>query len=239
MNNYDLSEVGSEKPQSDNISPYVGYGSGQILKINDIELKESQNTGAKKAILHMETKPINDENFKPIEGATGKVGRVGVGVYMNSELLKREFLQKMKTIAAAIGLESKINEIKSESFEEVVSKIAAILKGKYARYTIVASEYPKSDGKVGITLSLPRFKFVESENATPSTIIVFDKTNQYHYKKIISKPAGTVYDTTTTPSWNNQSSNYKSSVYDTPLNLDNPIEEKLGDQKEDFLDLPF
>lgn len=186
MNNYDLSDVQPEKPQGNVISPYLTYGSGQVLKISGIELKKSQNTGSSKPIFHMETKPITDPAFVPIDGAKGKVGKVACGVYMNSDALKREFLQKLKTIAVAVGVESEVNKIKSEDFEEVVQRITDVIKGKYARYTLVAGEYPKNDGKVGITLSLPKFKFVESENADPSTIVVFDKENQYHYKKISS-----------------------------------------------------
>lgn len=248
MNNYDLSKVDSEKPQSDNVSPYMTYGSAQVLKINSIELKFSQNTKNPKAILHMETKPINDTSFTPIEGAKGKVGKVGVGVYMNSDELKKEFLQKMKTIAAAVGVEDEINRIKSESFEEVVQKISNVIKNRYAKYTIVASEYPKPDGKVGITLSLPKFKFVENENADPSTIVVFDKENKYHFRKIdqqsnssysnsssaygngsygnSAKPAG--YGGTTY-------SSYSSSSFKTPTS--EPIPDNPDDPAVD--DLPF
>lgn len=231
MNNYDFSKVEPEKAQSGNISPYLTYGSGQVLKINSIELKESQNTHAPKAILHMESKPINDATFAPIDGALGRVGRIGCGPYMNSELLKREFLQKMKTIAASLGLENEVNRIKSEKFEEVVSRVSDLLKGKYARYTIVAAEYPKADGKVGITLSLPKFKFVESENADPSTIVIFDKDNQYHYKKIVAGSTG--YSNSGYLS--NSFAQPAISIYNTPSNLGNPSDH-VDDPSDD---LPF
>lgn len=238
MNNYDLSKVESEKNQGV-ISPYLTYGSGQLLKINDIELKISQNTNAPKAILHMESKPIDDTNFTPMENAKGKVGRIGCGPYMNSEPLKREFLQKMKTIAASLGLEEKINQIRSEDFQSVVAKIASLLKGKYANYTIVAQEYAKPDGRIGITLSLPKFKFVEPEGTSPSTIVVFDKTNQYHYKGIPKQTNGSSgtfsYVTGTTPSFTETKGDFLDN-YSTPLNLDNPPEEKV---EEDFSDMPF
>lgn len=225
MNNYDLSTVNREESKSDTISPYVGYGTGQILKINRIELKKSQNTGSSKAILHMETKPITDENFSPVDGAKGKVGKIACGVYMNSEPLKREFLQKMKTIAVAIGAESQINEVKGDTFEEVVDKIEKVIKGKYAKYTVVASEYAKPDGKIGITLSLPKFKFVEHENADPSTIIVFDKTNNYHYKKI---PVGE----TTKSGYTSNGSEHESKDYGSSYSSE-PI------SSPDDSDLPF
>ncbi len=69
---YDLSNISSKKP-----SPYISYGGPQTLKINQIELVKSPTTGSVKAILHMETKPINEPEFEPIAGAKGKVGKVG------------------------------------------------------------------------------------------------------------------------------------------------------------------
>jgi len=221
MNNYDLSKVGPEKSQTENISPYMSYGGPQILKINDIELKFSQSTNAPKAILHMETKPIQDPSFTPAEGAAGKIGKVACGVYMNSDTLKKEFLQKMKTIASAVGSEEEINKIKSEDFGEVVKKISDVLKGKYARYTIVAKEYPKSDGKVGITLSLPKFKFVESENANPSTIVVFDKTNKYHYMAINGETSNSFS--------NSYNGDRKYNKYDSSPIPDNPNDPSIAD----------
>lgn len=229
MNNYDLSEVGAEKPQENNQSPYMTYGGPQVLRINDIELKFSQNTNVPKAILHMETKPITDSSFTPIQGAQGKVGKVGCGVYMNSDILKKEFLQKMKTIAAAVGVEDEINKIKSESFEEVVQRVTQVLKGKFARYTIVASEYPKNDDKIGITLSLPKFKFVESLDTDPSTLVVFDITNKYHFKKIV--PGVSAYGT----------SSYESGSYGSSVTLSKysnaPIPDNPNDP--DIANLPF
>lgn len=186
MNSYDLSQVEASKNTAV-LSQYMTYGSGQILKINSIELKKSHNTNNPKAILHMETKPITDESFTPSGDAKGQVGKVACGVYMNNDLRKKEFLQKMKIVSIALGVENEVNKIKSDSFEDVVAKISDVISGKYAKYTIFASEYPKDNGKVGITLFLPRFNFVESVDADPSTITNFDINNQYHYKKIVQQ----------------------------------------------------
>lgn len=186
MSNYDLSKVSSDasNPQQ-TLSPYIGYGSGQILRINNIELKFSVNTGSPKAILHMETKPITTEGFKPLDNFKGRVGKVACGIYMKDDKSKRDFLQKMKIVAAALSLEDEINDVKGETFEEVVSKIESVICGKnnYARYTVFAEEYPKPN-KVGITLLLPRFGFVESLDTDPTTLVQFDKTNNFHYKKL-------------------------------------------------------
>lgn len=184
MSNFDLSQLGAEAPQS-NLSPYISYGSDQLLKINDIELKFSKNTGSPKAILHMETKPITDKNFTPVEGFKGKVGKVACGVYMKDDFSKKVFLQKMKTIAIALDVEGQINEIKGDSFEAIVKRIADVLSsGNFAKYTVCAEEYAKPGGKTGITLMFPRTGFVEAIGTDPSTIVVFDKNNNYHYKRL-------------------------------------------------------
>ena len=227
MNSYDLSKVETPK-LSDGLSPYMTYGGGQVLKINDIELKYSQNSHAPKAILHMETKPIEDPAFTPLEGAKGRVGKVACGIYMTTDVLKREFLQKMKVIATVLDLESEINKIRSDNFEKVVQDIVALLKGRYARYTICASEYPKEGGKIGITLNLPKFKFVEAEDADPSTITKFDITNPYHYKKIaVGAVTGSKYGT------GGNTGTYASKYGDYPDHTpDNPAD-------KDIDDLPF
>lgn len=185
MSNYDLSSLGTSQSS---LSPYLTYGSDQILKVTDIELKFSKNTGSPKGILHMETKPFKADGFSPVEGAKGKVGKVACGVYMKDEFSKKVFLQKMKTIAIAMGLEEEINEIKGDSFETIVKSIQKIFVGEYyAKYTICAEEYEKPGGKIGLTLMLPRLAFVEAIDANPSTIVAFDKNNPYHYKKLPEK----------------------------------------------------
>lgn len=184
MSNYDLSTMGADAPVN-GLSPYLTYGSDQILKITQIELKFSKNTGSPKGILHMETKPITTQGFTPIEGAKGKVGKVACGVYMKDDYSKKVFLQKMKTIAIAMGLEEEINEIKGDSFETIVKRIEKVFAtDNFAKYTICAEEYSKIGGKIGLTLMLPRMAFVEALDADPSTLVVFDKNNPYHYKKL-------------------------------------------------------
>lgn len=175
-------------------SPYIFYGSNQILKINQIELVSSRNTGSKKAVLHMETKPVNEPDFTPIEGAEGRVGKIGCGVYMKTEAQKNEFFQKMLLIARSLGLEDEFTKISGDSFEEVVSKIEKVICGnKFARYTIFAEQYAKTDAKIGLRLLLPRWGFVESISIpeNESKIIQFDENNPKHFTKI-AKPEAEV-----------------------------------------------
>ncbi len=182
---YNLNEISTIDRQ--NNSPYISYGSNQILKINDIELKVSANTGSPKAILHMESKPVNDETFTPIEGHKGKVGKIAIGVYMKTEDQKKDFLKKLKVISAALGVEQEVNEVSGNSFEEVVDNVKNIISGnKWAKYTIFAEQYPKLDGKLGIKLLLPRYNFVESldTDSESSKLVQFDENNVIHFKKV-------------------------------------------------------
>lgn len=184
--NYDLSKLNAEPNSNGNTSPYIGYGSRQVLRITQIELKHSQNTGSPKAILHMETPPIKTEGFTPIEGATGRVGKVACGVYMKDDYSKKEFLRKLLNIANALGIEDEVSAVKSDSFEQVVEEIEKVLTGKnaFAKYTVFGQEYAKPNSKIGITLFLPRTNFVEKVDANPSILVEFDKNNNYHYKKL-------------------------------------------------------
>lgn len=171
-----------------NNSPYISYGAGQVLRINDIELKVSQNTGSPKAIFHMEGKPIDEEGFTPVEGAKGKVGKIACGIYMKTDDQKKDFLKKLKSVAIALDLESEINEVSGDSFEEVVDGCKDVICGvnKWARYTIFGEQYPKQDGRIGIKLALPRYNFVESIDTTEDTskLVKFDISNPMHFKKV-------------------------------------------------------
>lgn len=197
MSNYDLSKMGSA---DGNNSKFIRYGSDQVLKITGIELKFSKNTGSPKAILSMETEPVTTEGFLGVDDAKGRVGRVACGIYMKDESSKKIFLQKMKTIAIALGLEDEVNEIRGDSFEKIVKQIEAVLVkgGKYARYTIFAEEYPKVDGKVGIVLMFPRTNFVEALDTNAHTIVAFDKNNPFHYKAIKQGAVSGDYNTGST-----------------------------------------
>jgi hypothetical protein len=181
---YDLSKVRAEEGKR--ISPYIGYGSGQVLRINDIELKFSQNTGSPKAVLHMESKPIKEEGFTPVEGHEGRVGKVSCGIYMKDDKSKDKFLQDMKRVAMALGLEDEFNEIKGELFQDVVKQITKVVSGKnkWARYTVFGEEYAKPDGKTGTSYILPKYNFVESVDTEPTTLVQFDPSNKYHLRRL-------------------------------------------------------
>lgn len=186
---FELSKV-KNAPTVSNDSPYVTYGRGQKLKINAIELSASQNTGNPKVTIHVETEPVKDESFIPVEGYKGRVGKVACGVYMKTDEQKTEFLGNMKAIAEAMGLSDEVDEIGGETFEEVVQKIETLFKSskKYARFTIYAEEYAKKNTRTGIKLFLPRYNFVESLEVPEdkSKLAPFDKESNKCYRKLPS-----------------------------------------------------
>lgn len=177
---YDLSDVTAKKS-----SPYITYGGPQTLKINRIELVKSKSDSVK-AVFHMETQPIKDEGFEGVEGAKGKVGKVACGVFMKHESQKREFFEKMLDIAKALGLQKEFQQIKGDSFEEVIAEIEGLFKGpgKFANYVVFGEEYTKQTGAKGIRLLFPRWNFVEPLNAKESKLVKFDINNPIHVKRI-------------------------------------------------------
>lgn len=193
--NYEMSKLSGPE----NTSPYITYGSNQELKINNIELKFSKNTGSPKAILHVETPPVVKEGFVPVEGFKGRVGKVACGVYMKDDFAKKQFLRKMLNIAAAMGIEEEVNKINDNSFETIVNKIAKVFSnhGRFARFTVFGEEYAKVNNKIGITLYFPRTNFVENLDANPSTLVQFDKNDPWHYKKLPAQTTESFHDETT------------------------------------------
>lgn len=184
---FDLSTLETGKEQR--ISQFISYGT-QILRINEIELKKSLNTGSPRAILHMESQAINNPDFKGYNDAKGQLGKVGIGIYMKTDEQKQDFLRNLLIIGEALGLRDKLT-FTGDDFEEIVSKIDETISGgtKYARYTVLGEEYLKQDGKIGIKLFLPRYNFVEPLNtlADESKLVKFDKTNSAHYK-VFARP---------------------------------------------------
>ena len=85
-------------------SPYMNYGLG-VYKINSLEIKDA-TTGAKRVVMNMEGQPIDNAEFKPVDGAKGKVGRVYLTSWMNKsssnfETALGHFNRKVAEIADA------------------------------------------------------------------------------------------------------------------------------------------
>ncbi len=167
-------------------SPFLSPGSGLVLKINNIELVKSQNSGNPRPVFHMESEAITEADFKPVDGAAGRVGKVSGngGYYLNNDNQRSEFLGFLKAIARAIGRIDELEAIEANSFEDLVDRSKRVLCGHYARYFVSGTEFSKPEGRWGVKLTFPNKRAVESVDQTPTTLEAFDFNNPKHYKAV-------------------------------------------------------
>lgn len=181
-----------KEPSEKKPSPFLSPGSGLVLKINNLELIQSQNSGNPRPVFHMESEPITDPDFKPVDGATGRVGKVSGngGYYLNNDNQRSEFLGFLKAIARAIDKTEELEAIEATSFEDLVEKSKRVLCGHYARYFVAGTEFSKPEGRWGVKLTFPNKRAVESVNQDPTTLEAFDFKNPKHYKAIPKEEKG-------------------------------------------------
>ncbi len=177
--NFNFKDVSEQRGVSQFISPGV-----QVLKINNIVLERSRNTGSIKPVFFMESEPITDPNFKGVDGAKGRVGKVSGngGYYLKDDNQQLEFISFLKTIAKFLGKTEEIEALPPSSFEDSVEGAKNVIAGQYARWFVAGQEYPKGGDKYGIKLVFPSRNFIESKDS--SNLPTFDRTNPKHYKEI-------------------------------------------------------
>jgi hypothetical protein len=124
------------------------------------------------------------------EGAkfTGQSSRVSGTIWTDqfndSNVTKNELMFKLAVIASELGLRDQVDNISASSIEDWVEKAINILKGHNLYWFLKGTE-EEYNGKTIIKLSLPKYKFVSTEEAK---LDKFDKNNQYHYKALQNKP---------------------------------------------------
>ena len=124
------------------------------------------------------------------EGAkfTGQSSRVSGTIWTDqfndSNVTKNELMFKLAVIASELGLRDQVDNISASSIEDWVEKAIIILKGHNLYWFLKGTE-EEYNGKTIIKLSLPKYKFVSTEEAK---LDKFDKNNQYHYKALQNKP---------------------------------------------------
>lgn len=176
-------------------SPYLSYGSKQELKITDILIQKFANNRALRVAFRMESRPVEDDKFVPVDGAEGQVGTVIARSYIAKDSDQTDFVKNVVlSIAIAAGVRNELDKVEADNFEEYIEKIKPILCGKFCRWFIAAKEYMSADGKnrVKYNLRLPRFGFVESLESQ-SKMAEFDKENKYHYAPLATENAPATY----------------------------------------------
>ena len=104
--------------------------------------------------------------------------------YNETNPMKNEIMLKLTTIAMTLGLRTEIDDIEATTLEEWVAKAVDVLTGNYAYFFLKGNE-EEYNGKTLVKLSLPKYKFVSIDE---NKLEKFDKTNQYHYKALPTKP---------------------------------------------------
>lgn len=172
------------------LSQFISPGT-QVLKINNIILEKSRNTGNVKPVFFMESEPVTDPNFKGMDGAKGRIGKVSGngGFYLKEDSQKLEFISFLKTIAGILGKTEEIEALPGGDFEEIIDQAKKVISGQYAKFFVAGQEYPKDQNKVGIKLVFPSRNFIESLDS--NTLPTFDKSNPKHYKAIPKVPGVT------------------------------------------------
>lgn len=186
MMNLNFNNVGERK-----VSPFLSPGSGLVLKINDINLDESKNNkGQFRPVFSMESEPINDPSFNGVDGAVGKIGKISgnAGYYLRDDNQIQEFLGGLREIARSIGKEEELSQVEAPDLPTLVERVRPILRGGYARYFVAGREFPKAQNKHGLKLVFLNRNFVESTDANPSKLEVFDRNNPKHYTKLPTTP---------------------------------------------------
>lgn len=125
-----------------------------------------------------------DENGPRFKGQSGRVtASMWTDQFNETNPMKNEIMFKLISAAIEMGLRNEIDNISAPTLESWVAQAAAILKGHYLYWFLKGTE-EEYNGKTIVKLSLPKYKFCSLDE---SKLDKFEKTNQYHYKPLVTK----------------------------------------------------
>jgi hypothetical protein len=166
---------------------YAHIYSGQVRTSNRGDKKTLELILEGPASEGFEGWPIDKDNPEGLK-FTGQSSRVSATIWTDqfndSNVSKNEIMYKIAIIASELGMRDQIDNIQASSLEEWVEKAISMLKYNNLYWFLKGTE-EEYNGKTIIKLSLPKYKFVSSDE---SKLDAFDKNNQYHYKALQNKP---------------------------------------------------
>ena len=166
---------------------YAHIYSGQVRTSNRGDKKTLELILEGPASEGFEGWPIDKDNPEGLK-FTGQSSRVSATIWTDqfndSNVSKNEIMYKIAIIASELGMRDQIDNIQATSLEEWVEKAISMLKYNNLYWFLKGTE-EEYNGKTIIKLSLPKYKFVSSDE---SKLDAFDKNNQYHYKALQNKP---------------------------------------------------
>lgn len=125
-----------------------------------------------------------EENGPKFKGQSARVtATMWTDQFNETNPMKNEIMFKLTAISIELGLREQLDNISATSLEDWVAQAVNVLKGTNAYWFLKGTE-EEYNGKTIVKLSLPRYKFVNLDEAK---LEKFDKNNQYHYKPLVTK----------------------------------------------------
>lgn len=143
---------------------FVNLGANE-LKITKLEAVPSKKGDKYKVVMHLESKPVNEEGFEGHEGALGRIGKVDLSIYTTGkDSYMQDALNRLATIAEELDLRADLDSINGDTIEDYLGKVEKLFKGKYLWWLIGGEEYEGKDDdgglKIKFFIKLPQYGFV-------------------------------------------------------------------------------
>jgi hypothetical protein len=139
------------------LSKYLSPGQHKV-KITNI-IPHQSKTGSYKLKFELETEPVTQEGFIPVEGRYGQIGTVHT-VFMSNPDMETQVAQTIASLADTLGVRDAVNALPSDTtYEDWASKLTELVKDQYFWVTLNGKEYINStSGKKGVELNFPKFR---------------------------------------------------------------------------------
>jgi hypothetical protein len=194
--------------------PVVGPGN-QLLKINSLSFVPTPyDTNAYNILLHVETEPkgddfqgfLKDTNQPDGPRYAGQVGKVRFHPYPykdnilpNGNEISRdtEVMKGMVFLAEALDKRKELDNIQANTIEEFMAACNGLFSNSnYVNMCLGSKEWINKDGYINDDLFLPKISKgnvpIETIDAEPSKLIIFNTDDKNHYKKAIKKESDEV-----------------------------------------------
>lgn len=146
------------------ISSYLSPGHS-LVKVNKVTTMKA-STGSSALEFQFETEPVTTEGFKPVEGYSGKIGKVKT-VYINNADQEKRIATILSNLAEELGVKEQVDNISPdltiEEYADAYSKI--VCNGEYVWVSLNGEEYVRRDnGKKGTSLKFPSYRTFASKS---------------------------------------------------------------------------
>lgn len=182
---------GTDTTEKGGISKFISPGI-HVCKIKNVEFIES-NSGTPGIKFTFETKPVEGL----LDDAGNKIGQTAENTYWMSPKAwsytrannaEGGTKVNLAIMADKLGVRAELDAIEANTPSQYVTALAALFRGKTARFAFGGQEIIPSDPekKTWVKSELLGFKFIESLVDVPNdadTKLSYDPSNKYHFKK--------------------------------------------------------